>query len=193
MCSVILFIILLFTNYIHTYVCTYMHAYIHTYIHTYIRTYIHTYIHTCISLCVYVLARDTNYCLVSVVCSFHLFYYIGSRGQYIYYVSVQLKSFFDEDICEWLQKCKGCCSANHETKIQKLPTILEGEALAGWLKLSNEHLTTISQIVLNEFISLEALIIFILAQDSKEKLLHLISMILSNSYNKLYQDWQKCK
>ena len=43
---------------------------------------------------------------------------------------------------EWFQKYEICCDANdlnNETKAKKLPTLLEGEALAIWLELTTEE------------------------------------------------------
>ena len=43
---------------------------------------------------------------------------------------------------EWLQKYEICCDANdwdNETKAKKLPTLLEGEALAIQLELTTEE------------------------------------------------------
>ena len=82
-----------------------------------------------------------------------------------HYVSVP-KSFSDGDACKWSQRYEICCSANQwndEIKARKLPTLLEGEALAIWFELSNEeqadykvakeHLIT--KMAPSEFISLE--------------------------------------
>ena len=46
------------------------------------------------------------------------------------------------DAYEWLKKFEICCKANkwtHETKALKLPTLLEGEALAVWLEQSEDE------------------------------------------------------
>ena len=54
------------------------------------------------------------------------------------YVSVP-KPFDTGDVCGWLTKFEICAKANkwtNETKTLKLPTLLEGEALAVWLELS---------------------------------------------------------
>ena len=43
---------------------------------------------------------------------------------------------------EWFQKYEICCDANDwkdEMKAKKLPTLLEGEALAIWLELTTEE------------------------------------------------------
>ena len=52
------------------------------------------------------------------------------------------KPFSDGDAREWFQRFEICCSANwwnNELKALKLPTLLEGEALAVWLELSEEQ------------------------------------------------------
>lgn len=49
------------------------------------------------------------------------------------------KPFAAGDIGEWFQRFEICCKANSwndATKAVKLPTLLEGEALAVWLELS---------------------------------------------------------
>ena len=53
-----------------------------------------------------------------------------------------LKSFSEGNAREWFQWFEICCQANgwnDEVKALKLPTLLEGEALAVWLKLSQEE------------------------------------------------------
>lgn len=47
--------------------------------------------------------------------------------------------FSGGDVTEWLQRYEICCKANSwndQAKAQKLPTLLEGEALAVWLDMS---------------------------------------------------------
>ena len=76
------------------------------------------------------------------------------------------KSFCDGDAREWFQRFEICCSANKwnaETKALKLPTLLEGEALAVWLELSEEQRADykvakeqlIKKMAPTEFVSLE--------------------------------------
>ena len=51
------------------------------------------------------------------------------------------KSFSDGDVSEWLQRFDICSKANEwnaATQALKLPTLLEGEALAIWLELATE-------------------------------------------------------
>ena len=51
------------------------------------------------------------------------------------------KTFSTGDVDEWFCRFEICCKANEwngVTKAAKLPTLLEGEALAAWLKLSEE-------------------------------------------------------
>ena len=46
------------------------------------------------------------------------------------------------DVSEWLERFEICCGANDwndATKALKLPTLLEGEALAIWLELTAEQ------------------------------------------------------
>ena len=56
---------------------------------------------------------------------------------------ISLPSPFSEgNPVEWFQQFEICCSANEwndATKAKKLPTLLEGEALATWLELSEEQ------------------------------------------------------
>ena len=56
---------------------------------------------------------------------------------------ISLPSPFSEgNPVEWFQRFEICCSANEwndATKAKKLPTLLEGEALATWLELSEEQ------------------------------------------------------
>ena len=55
-----------------------------------------------------------------------------------------LKSFIDGDAQEWFQRFEISAAANEwtaATKLLKLPTLLEGEALAVWLELSTESST----------------------------------------------------
>ena len=52
------------------------------------------------------------------------------------------KPFSTGDITEWFQRFEICCRANgwnDEAKAVKLPTLLEGEAIAVWLELSEEE------------------------------------------------------
>ena len=76
------------------------------------------------------------------------------------------KPFSTGDVTEWFQRFEICCAANSwndEVKAVKLPTLLEGEALAVWLELSDddkkdykkakEHLC--KSMMPMEFISLE--------------------------------------
>ena len=52
-----------------------------------------------------------------------------------------LKPFHTGDVTEWFQRFEICCAANtwnDEVKAFKLPTLLEGEALAIWLELSDD-------------------------------------------------------
>ena len=49
------------------------------------------------------------------------------------------KAFASGDVTEWFKRFEICCRANKwngDTKALKLPTLLEGEALAVWLELS---------------------------------------------------------
>ena len=52
------------------------------------------------------------------------------------------KPFSTGDITEWFQRFEICCRANgwnDEAKDVKLPILLEGEAIAVWLELSEEE------------------------------------------------------
>ena len=52
------------------------------------------------------------------------------------------RQFSDGDPTEWFKKYEICCDANEwedDTKAKKLPTLLEGEALAIWLELTTEE------------------------------------------------------
>ena len=49
------------------------------------------------------------------------------------------KSFCNSDAREWFQICCAANQWNDKAKAQKLPTLLEGEALAIWLELSEEQ------------------------------------------------------
>ena len=81
------------------------------------------------------------------------------------YVSIP-KSFTDDDAQEWFQRFEICAAANEwtaATKLLKLSTLLEGEALAVWLELSRESMadyatakkSLISKMAPTEFVSLE--------------------------------------
>ena len=51
------------------------------------------------------------------------------------------KTFTSGDVSEWFKRFEICCTANEwnaATKALKLPTLLEGEALAIWLELSDD-------------------------------------------------------
>ena len=51
------------------------------------------------------------------------------------------KLFTSRDATEWFQRYEICCRANtwdEEKKALKLPTLMEGEALTIWLKLTKE-------------------------------------------------------
>ena len=55
------------------------------------------------------------------------------------------KPFSSGDAAEWLQRFELCSAVNgrkEETKAVKLPTLLEGEALAVWLDLNEDEKTT---------------------------------------------------
>ena len=50
--------------------------------------------------------------------------------------------FSSGDVKDWFQRFDICARANGweaGTKVKKLPTLLEGEALAAWLELTNEQ------------------------------------------------------
>ena len=72
--------------------------------------------------------------------------YIGRRGWFsemalANHVSVP-KPFGSGEAHEWLQKFEICSRANkwtEEVKALKLPTLLEGEAIAVWLELSEDE------------------------------------------------------
>ena len=52
------------------------------------------------------------------------------------------KPFASGDAKEWFQRFEICCNANrwnNDTKAVKLPTLLEGEAIAVWLELTAEQ------------------------------------------------------
>ena len=49
------------------------------------------------------------------------------------------KSFADGDASEWFKRFDICSKWRVGTKALKLPTLLEGEALATWLELSEEQ------------------------------------------------------
>ena len=58
------------------------------------------------------------------------------------------KSFTDGDAQEWLQSFEICAAANewsNETRLLKLTTLLDGEALAVWLNCLQRARQTIPQ------------------------------------------------
>ena len=76
------------------------------------------------------------------------------------------KPFSSGDVQEWFQRYDICCRANGwnaAAQIIKLPTLLEGEALAIWLELTEEEQTNygiakiklISTMIPMEFVSLD--------------------------------------
>ena len=70
--------------------------------------------------------------------------YIGSRGRLhgLAGKHISLQAPFKEgDQTEWFKRYEICCTANEwseATQLVKLPTLLEGEALAVWLELAPE-------------------------------------------------------
>ena len=55
------------------------------------------------------------------------------------------RPFLEGKLTEWFQKYKVCCDTNEwedGTKAKKLPTLLEGKALAVWLELTTEEKTS---------------------------------------------------
>ena len=86
---------------------------------------------------------------------------IGSRMATIH-VSIP-KSFASGDTREWFQKFEICSEANGWDAAKKLPTLLEGEALAAWTELSDEEKSNygvtkgklIKKMAPLEFVSLE--------------------------------------
>ena len=65
--------------------------------------------------------------------------YIGSRG-WLSVILAYLSRFQVGDVKEWFQWFEISTRANGwevGTKVKKLPTLLEGEALAVWLELTN--------------------------------------------------------
>ena len=59
------------------------------------------------------------------------------------------KPFSSGDVSEWLRRFEICSKANkwnEETQALKLPTLLEGEALAVWLELSEEEQSSMETI-----------------------------------------------
>ena len=81
-------------------------------------------------------------------------YYIGNqrmaREGSNRHISIP-KSFAEGNVHEWFVCFDICCQANgwnDEMKALKLPTLLEGEALAVWLELSQEeqkNITTVKE------------------------------------------------
>ena len=76
------------------------------------------------------------------------------------------KSFSEGNTREWFQRFEICCRANgwnDEMKALKLPTLLEREALAIWMELSEEEQQDIARVkekmikkmAPTEFVSLE--------------------------------------
>ena len=64
------------------------------------------------------------------------------------HISVQ-KPFSSGDVSEWLRRFEIRSKANkwnEETQALKLPTLLEGEALAVWLELSEEEQSSMETI-----------------------------------------------
>ena len=52
------------------------------------------------------------------------------------------RQFLEGEPTEWFQKYEICCDANDwddAMKAKKLPTLLEGEALAIWIELTTEE------------------------------------------------------
>ena len=52
------------------------------------------------------------------------------------------KPFASGDAGEWFKRFEICCKANawdEKAKVLKLPTLLEGEALATWMELSEDE------------------------------------------------------
>jgi len=59
------------------------------------------------------------------------------------------KPFSSGDVSEWLRRFEICSKANkwnEETQALKLPTLLEGEALAVWLELSEDEQSSMETI-----------------------------------------------
>ena len=105
--------------------------------------------HTNINNFLYYLYYHTKSVVVYTIVS----HYSGSRG-WLFSKLVMMsressnshislpKTFASGDVAEWFNKYEICCKANKwsdETKATKLPTLLEGEALAVWLELSEEQ------------------------------------------------------
>ena len=87
--------------------------------------------------------RNSNYCrlILCINCCVTLVAEDGITEMTAGHISVP-KSFCDRDAREWFQRFEIYCSANQwndEVKARKLPTLLEGEALAIWLELFEEQ------------------------------------------------------
>ena len=84
------------------------------------------------------MARTNHCCWVVYTGSREWFKIMATTNKHI-----SLPQPFNEgDPTEWFQKYKICCVANDwsdELKNKKLPTLLEGEALAIWLELTTEQ------------------------------------------------------
>ena len=108
------------------------------------------------------------------------------------------KPFCEGDAREWFQGFEICAAANQwnaATRALKLPTLLEGEALAIWLELSTEqkadyavakeHLTT--KMAPTEFVSLEEF------HSRKMRPGEAIALYLYDFYNRQYQNWRRTR
>ena len=77
--------------------------------------------------------------------------YIGSRGRLLFHEGKEMatgrhislpKPFASGDVNEWCQRFEICSKANEwndGTMALKLPTLLEGEALAVWIELTEDQ------------------------------------------------------